>query len=57
METVLLIKKFKIVKICVQNQWTVLLGDITDTGGVANIKDPHRQPLHGFSKTLKIHNS
>ena len=39
-----------------QNQWRVLLSDITDTGGVANIKDPQRRSLRGFDKTLKIHN-
>ena len=57
MEHIFLLKKWKIVKPCVQNQWRVLHAYITEIGGVANIKDPHRRPLSGFSTTLNIHNS
>ena len=53
-ENVLFYKKLKTVKICVQNQWRVLLCDITDMGGVANIKDPHRRPLSYSIKLQKI---
>ena len=44
-------------KICIRNQWWVVLTYITDFAGVANIKDPQRRPLWGFSKTLKIQKS
>ena len=33
-----------------QNQWSILHHVITGTGGVANIKDPHRRPYADLVK-------
>ena len=51
--------KIKNSQICAPNHWRVLLCDITETGVVANIKDPHvcyQNSKEDYNTTLKIHN-
>ena len=52
----LLKKKRKMVKICIQSRWIVLLIDSTDAGGVTNIKDLLKWPLCGFNEDFEIYN-
>ena len=48
------LRKWKLVKICVQNKWRVLHDYISDSGGIANLRISHNKKILNLWKSITL---